>query len=255
MVKQKPISSSSFNLCTKLLTKAKIGALLVGAAGLRPVKGPVRGSEQVDGAVRALLVHLQAVAHARIDQAVRNVLQGVGRQGRIVDDERRRQRKGIGQTGLRQRHFRALVENRRVEAGVTVGWLRVVDAVGLCALNSCKKNDPAPPPTPATIVAGQYTLTSYYDGTQTIALPHMGNGFTLSGTASVTAVSGQAAQVDEVVTLKSTGQPDQVNSFTGVQLQATTAGYNMLDHGRTLGTTDGTTLTFIDGAETITAHK
>lgn len=127
--------------------------------------------------------------------------------------------------------------------------------LGLYALNGCKKNDPAPSPTPATIVAGQYTLTSYYDGTQTVALPYTGNGFTLSGTASVTAVAGQATQVDEVVTLKSTGQPDQVNSFKGVQLQAAATGYTMLDSGRTLGTADGTTLTFIDGTKTITAHK
>lgn len=128
---------------------------------------------------------------------------------------------------------------------------------GLLVLAGCKKDraeDPKPK-APVDAVAGQYALTAYSNGTQTLALPYTANGQTLSGTITAVAVAGQDAQANVTLTVKQTGQPDATDTFAGVQLQAASTGYTLLYNGQRAGTADGTTLTLTDGSATFTARK
>ena len=126
---------------------------------------------------------------------------------------------------------------------------------GLLVLASCKKKDDAQPQTPAQVVAGQYNLTTYSDGKQTVNLPFTANGQTLSGTVLLAAVAGQDAKVDITITVKVTGQTDQSQTETGVLVQAASSGYNLVSGTQQIGTADGTNLTLVDGSDKFTAKR
>ena len=128
---------------------------------------------------------------------------------------------------------------------------------GLLVLAGCKKDkEEVKPKTPAEAVVGQYTLSAYSNGSQTVALPYTNNGKTLSGTVNVAPVSGQEAQVNITLTVKITGQADQAETASGVLVQpAGTGGYTLTYGGQPLGTADGTTLTLVDAPDTYTAKK
>ncbi len=130
---------------------------------------------------------------------------------------------------------------------------------GLLVLAGCKKSKEDPKPkTAAETVAGNYTLTSFSAPATmglTVPLPFTYNGVSISGTAVVTAVAGQDAQVNITATIKESGAPDAVTDFKGVQLQTAASGYNLVYQGTNVGTADGTTMTVSQNGSVVTAKK
>jgi hypothetical protein len=127
----------------------------------------------------------------------------------------------------------------------TMKQLLYLFIVGILAAG-CKGSDPVAPADAATAIAGTYDLTEISEGAQVTKLPFTIAGITLSGTFEVTKKT--ASTVDINMTLKQTGQADDVTRIAGLEIKNNElyAGTNKV------GTADGKTLAIeltIDGTK------
>jgi PBP1b-binding outer membrane lipoprotein LpoB len=126
---------------------------------------------------------------------------------------------------------------------------------GLLLLAGCSKKSDDPTPTPpAQAVAGLYTMSSLTTNGQTIPLPFVANGISMSGTINLVVVADKQDEADMTLTLKVTGSPDTTGNGT-VQVKAASKGYELFDSGQKIGTVEGNMLTLTDNGDIIVAKK
>lgn len=121
----------------------------------------------------------------------------------------------------------------------------VLFALSMATLAACSKKDDVAPDA-GSFVAGTYSLNYIrYDSAGTfqdsLNLPFTFQGITISGSIVATRIN---ATVDSLtITLRQTGQNDQVEPLGRVDVQGSSSPYALYVGSQKIGTSDGTTIT------------
>lgn len=112
--------------------------------------------------------------------------------------------------------------------------------VFLISFSACKKDEDVAPADPATAVSGTYTISRLQDDSGSYNLPQTVNGQTIS--AILTANRNTASTVGLSITVRITGQADDVSELGEVEVRQAGSGYELYESNTKIGTADGTSL-------------